>query len=332
MASFELDWREPFPSVCRQSAVTIGNFDGVHRGHLALLQEAHKQSQALSGASLALTFHPHPIEVLRPSHSVQHLTTLSRRLHLLQSQVDHVVVLKTTPDLLGLSAEEFFQEVILERLEARCLVEGENFRFGKGRSGNLETLSTLCQQSGRRFIVVPSVLYQKEAISSSRIRQALIQGKVELVAEWLGRNYQCCGTVGVGKKRGRTLGFPTANLNNVSTLLPGDGVYAVRASVGDEQWLGAANLGPNPTFDEQARKVEVHLLDFEGDLYHFSVFNRWGEVVFQTTDPNEPWIGQNNQGLGTHFVPDGVYGWRVEAKGFHELSPTILRGTVTVVR
>jgi riboflavin kinase/FMN adenylyltransferase len=267
MASFTLDWNEPFPAECRRGALTIGNFDGVHRGHLALLAEARRQAEVLPGPAVAVCFEPHPLQVLRPQQFQPVLTTTADRSALLQANgADHVVLLRTTKDLLRLSAEEFFSRVIEGRLEARALVEGNNFGFGRNREGTIETLGQLCQRSRMTLSIVPPVTRDGQVVSSSRVRHALLQGKVREATESLGRPYALRGTVAAGQRRGRTLGFPTANLERIETLIPADGVYAVRVEHAGRNWAGAANIGPNPTFGEQTRKVEVHLIEFTGDL------------------------------------------------------------------
>jgi len=146
-------------------------------------------------------------------------------------------------------------------------VEGTNFGFGRGRSGNVATLAELCRGAGLPLTVVQPVLIDSEPVSSSRVRGDLQRGAVEAAAACLGRPYRLIGTVGTGQRRGAKLGFPTANLEQTETLIPGDGVYAVRVQRRAESWAGAANIGPNPTFGENARKVEVHLIGFQGDLY-----------------------------------------------------------------
>jgi riboflavin kinase/FMN adenylyltransferase len=196
------------------------------------------------------------------------LTTFEDRTRLLQETgADQVVVLRTTPSLLALTAEEFFAQVIQERFAVRAMVEGVNFGFGRNREGNVATLQRLCAAADIRLTIVSPVLLVGEEVSSSRVRGALQRGDVEEAARLLGRPYRLHGTVSVGQRRGQTLGFPTANLDPLQTLAPGNGVYAVRALVDGTTWPGAANIGPNPTFGEDARKVEVHLIGFQGDLY-----------------------------------------------------------------
>ncbi len=268
MARHRIDWRETAPSACRGGVLTIGNFDGVHRGHAGLVEEVARQARARSVPALVLTFEPHPRELLVPGPPQPLLTTPEDRSRLLEEHgADHILLLRTTAELLALSAEEFFQRVIRDQLQAVALVEGHNFGFGRGRQGNVETLERLCRPAGIPLTVVPPLLVDGRAVSSSQVRQALLAGNVELARLLLGRTYRIHGQVGTGQKRGQSLGFPTANLQQVSTLIPGDGVYAVVTAVGKRYWAGAANVGPNPTFGENQRKVEVHLIGFQGDLY-----------------------------------------------------------------
>jgi riboflavin kinase/FMN adenylyltransferase len=195
------------------------------------------------------------------------LTPLDERIKLLENGgADLVIILRTTAELLQLTAADFFAQMVQERLAARAMVEGENFRFGHNREGDTALLATLCQAAGIGLTIVPPVVLGARPISSSRVRQALLAGDVVGASEQLGRPYRVQGVVGTGQKRGRTIGFPTANLTDIHSVLPADGVYAVGVSTLNGRWMGAANVGPNPTFGENARKVEIHLLDFTGDL------------------------------------------------------------------
>ena len=268
MASFTVDWREAAPAACRGGAVAVGNFDGVHRGHAALIAALRGPAAQAGGPAVAVTFDPHPRDLLRPDLAAPPLTTAADRRRLLQEVgADHVLVLRTTHELLHLTAKEFFDEVLRRRLDARALVEGANFGFGRDREGDIDTLAALCRSAGLPLTVVPPVLIDGGEASSSRVRASLLKGDIADAAEVLGRPYRLHGTTAVGQRRGRTLGFPTANLDPLQNLAPGNGVYAVRVFVGEEIWPGAANVGPNPTFGEDARKVEVHLIGFHGDLY-----------------------------------------------------------------
>lgn len=268
MTTHLIPWDAAPPPECRGGAVTVGNFDGVHRGHQALLAALREEAEAVSGPAVALTFDLHPLTLLRPGKSPPALTTLEDRCELLHAHgAAQVVVLRTTTEFLHLRAREFCDDVLRSRLGVRALVPGFNFGFGRNREGNVETLRAFCEEAGLRFRLVPPLELEGKPVSSARIRGDLERGDVRCAAVLLGRPYRVRGTVVTGAKRGRTLGFPTANLDGVTTLIPGNGVYAVRAWHEGKTWPAAANVGPNPTFGEQARKLEVHLIGFDDDLY-----------------------------------------------------------------
>jgi riboflavin kinase / FMN adenylyltransferase len=275
-----LDWHQSPPEETRDGALTIGNFDGVHLGHRALVAEVRQKAHLLRGPAVVLSFEPHPLKLLRPELFQPVLTTAADRAELLLERgADHVLFLRTTPELLRLTAEEFFHEVIVKGLKARAVVEGINFGFGRGREGNVDMLRKFSREVGIELIVVPPVHLADRPVSSSRVREALVRGAVKEAGRLLDRPYRLRAMVVTGRRRGRTIGFPTANLEQTQTLVPGDGVYAVRVQLTHHSpltthhsptesgwWAGAANIGPNPTFGEQVRKVEVHLLGFDGEL------------------------------------------------------------------
>lgn len=253
----------------RNGAVTVGNFDGVHRGHAALVAELRAQARKVNGPAVAVTFDPHPIALLAPARLLPRLTTISDRVELLRTAgADAVVVLPTTRELLALDPEEFLKAVLQDRLAAGAVVEGFNFRFGRDRAGSNEMLADWCRERNMEFSIVPPFQWNGVTVSSSRVRDALVKGDVAAATDLLGRPYRLRGVVGTGAKRGQSLGFPTANLEQLKTLVPGDGVYAACAILADSrEWPAAVNVGPNPTFGEQARKVEAHLIGFDGNLY-----------------------------------------------------------------
>jgi riboflavin kinase/FMN adenylyltransferase len=269
MATFEISAGDPVPPACRGGAVAVGNFDGVHLGHAALVARLRASAAGVDGPAVAVMFDPHPIALLAPDRLLPLLTTPADRAGLLQrAGADHVVILRTTPELLRLEAGAFLDSIIGDQLAAKAVVEGFNFRFGRGRSGDLEFLGEWCRRRSVGFTVVGRQAVDCAVVSSSRVRIALEAGDVAGAARLLGRPYRLRGIVGAGAKRGRTLGFPTANLVDPATLVPGDGVYVARVQLGDGSTCpGAANVGPNPTFGEQARKLETHLIGFDGDLY-----------------------------------------------------------------
>jgi riboflavin kinase/FMN adenylyltransferase len=268
MAYQRLAWTDRPPPTVVGGAVTVGNFDGVHRGHQALVRAARRWADRVGGPCVAVTFDPPPGAVLRPVPGLLPLTTLEHRAERLRAAgADQVVVLSADPGLLSLSPEAFFEDVIAGLFAAKAVVEGYNFHFGRGRAGDTAALRRFCEQAGVGFEEVPPLTAGDEPVSSSRVRAALTAGDVTGAADLLGRPHRIGGTVVTGAKRGRTLGFPTANLGAVETLLPKEGVYAVRAGVDGVTHPAAANVGPNPTFGESARKIEVHLIGFTGDVY-----------------------------------------------------------------
>lgn len=255
------------PVGVRGGVVAVGNFDGGHRGHAALITAA-RELAGRDGPVVAVTFDPHPLVLLAPERFLPPLTTVAERARLLHGLgADHVVVLETTRELLSLSPDAFFVRVVRGALAARGMAEGFNFRFGRDRAGTNDTLRALCREARIEFREVPPFALGDRPVSSSRVRDALLAGDLREATELLGRPYRVTGVVTTGAKRGRKIGFPTANLERVETLLPGNGVYAVRVEAAGGSHVGAAHVGPNATFGENARKVEVYLLDFSGDLY-----------------------------------------------------------------
>lgn len=250
-------------------AVTVGNFDGIHRGHQELVAAAARWAARVGGPAVAVTFDPPPYQILVPDAPPRlPLTTIDDRAALLRAAgADRVVVYRPDRELLALAPEAFVRDVLLGQLGAKAVVEGYNFRFGRDRAGDTGLLRDLCAAADIGFEEVGPLTDGEEPISSSRVRAALLGGDVGRAADLLGRSYRVVGTVVTGARRGRTIGFPTANLADVPTVLPGNGVYAVRGFVNGVEWPGAANVGPNPTFGDDARKVEVHLIGFAGDVY-----------------------------------------------------------------
>jgi riboflavin kinase/FMN adenylyltransferase len=257
----------------RVTAIAIGNFDGVHRGHRALIERARSEARALGGESVVLTFEPHPTRVLAPERCPLRITGVDRRLELFESlAVDGVIVQGFDRAFAGLSPEQFARDVLLS-LGARVVIVGDNFRFGKDRAGDGPTLRTLGSMLGFRTEVLSPVVDERgDMVSSSRLRAALAEGDLDRVRAMLGREFDIDGRVVRGDQRGRTLGFPTANVQTDVESLPRDGVYAVRVSVlsasegRGEEMLGVMNIGVRPTFSA-GRSMEVHVLDRDVDLY-----------------------------------------------------------------
>ncbi|MCA9223206.1 MAG: bifunctional riboflavin kinase/FAD synthetase [Planctomycetales bacterium] len=252
----------------RGGALTIGNFDGVHRGHAAIIERLKAQAAKVGGPAVVFTFDPHPVRLLRPEAAPPPLTWTDRKAELLaELGVDAVIAYPTDRALLALTAAEFFQRIVRDALAARAVVEGPNFYFGRDRQGNTETLRQFCQDADVALDIVTPIVAGESFISSSRIRDCVARGDVDEARRLLTRPYRIRGLVTHGARRGNTIGFPTANIAAVDTLLPGEGVYAGRAYVDEAVIPAAINIGPNPTFSEQQLKVEAHLLDYSGSLY-----------------------------------------------------------------
>lgn len=252
------------------SVVTIGNFDGVHRGHQVLLRRTADAARQHDLRAVAVTFDPHPAAVLRPGSEPVPLQTLEDRVAaLLAADVDLVLVLPFTPELARLEPVEFVRRVLVDRLEARRVVVGTNFRFGRRAAGDVVTLVEEGERHG--FDVEAVALFELDGVSmsSSEVRSHLLEGDVVWAARALGRPHQVSGKVVPGEGRGRTIGVPTANVAiDEPVVVPATGVYAGHATVGDTTYRCVTNVGTRPTFgDTGATTVEVHLLDAEPELY-----------------------------------------------------------------
>ncbi|HXE82472.1 MAG TPA: bifunctional riboflavin kinase/FAD synthetase [Gemmatimonadales bacterium] len=261
----------------RGAVVTMGTFDGVHRGHHAVLAEVTRRARAGGLTSVLVTFEPHPLAVVNPAAAPKLLTLPEEKRALVAAQgIEQFVLMPFTPAVAQLDAEAFVGR-LRDTYAMRELVMGYDHGFGRGRAGDVELVRRLAQQQGFGMAVVDAVKDNGQPISSTLIRTALAHGDLDAAARWLGRSYGIRGTVVRGAGRGRTIGIPTINLASPDTrkLLPPDGVYAVRVSVGDQRYGGMMNQGPRPTFGEASRTLEVHLFDFDGELYGEGVDVDW---------------------------------------------------------
>ena len=251
-------------------AATVGNFDGVHLGHAAIVSRLLETARRLSVPAVVLTFDPHPASIVRPATAPRPLTTPQRRAELLGALgVDAVLVQPTDTRLVAIEAEAFYADILRGRLRTVALVEGTDFHFGARRRGDMAMLAGLCAADGVRLETVGPVESLGDSVSSSRLRRLIGEGCVADAAALLTAPYRLTGRVVEGMKRGRTLGFPTANLDGIATLLPANGVYAARATVAgaERAWPAAVHVGPNASFSEAAISVEAHLVGFSGNLY-----------------------------------------------------------------
>jgi riboflavin kinase/FMN adenylyltransferase len=253
----------PFP------VVAVGNFDGVHLGHRAILKTAIDRARAASGTSFALTFSPLPAKVLTPERAPCLLLTPDDKLELLRrSGLDGVLVAKFTRELSLLSPRDFVREFLLDKIGARAVVVGHSVSFGHKRAGNASVMVELGRELGFEAIVVgPVTVNHSDDVSSTRVREVILKGDLKTAANLLGRYHFLSGIVIRGRERGRQIGFPTANLACETECVPPDGVYASRVLIADGAYPAITNIGMRPTFAESQRSIESHIFDFDRDLY-----------------------------------------------------------------
>ncbi len=268
----ELDGPLPHP------LATVGNFDGVHLGHQRIFATLRERVEPVGGTVVAITFNPHPQKVLHPDSAPRLIATREQKIRLLGAAGAEVMLdLPFTRELAGLSPEEFVQRTLLRGLAIREIHVGRNFRFGRDRAGDFETLERLGRKHGFAAVPITGVRHGGERISSSRVRKALGAGDVRLAAELLGREEELTGTVVEGDRRGRAIGFPTANLAVDNELIPFTGVYVTRLVVDGRPLPSVTNIGSRPTFPGAGNAVETHVLGFDGDLYGRRVALRFVE-------------------------------------------------------
>jgi riboflavin kinase / FMN adenylyltransferase len=266
------------PSDDRPTVVTVGMFDGVHRGHRLLFGKVFEEAKRLDARSAVVTFDPHPLDVLAPSKAPCLLTTLDQRLKLFENEgFDIALVLPFNKELAALTPQQFAKAALVEELHVRKILVGEDFRFGHKRSGDIETLREIGKADGFEAEAIGLLGGRDDKVSSTDIRKLVAQGDVEGAAAMLGHPFKLAGKVVEGDKRGRVLGFPTANLQpHPRACLTGSGVYAGWWHWSGRRLPGAINVGVRPTFKEGAPPLcEIYVLDFEGDLY-----GQEGEVEF----------------------------------------------------
>ncbi|MFQ5537488.1 MAG: bifunctional riboflavin kinase/FAD synthetase [Gemmatimonadota bacterium] len=271
MSDGRLRWAYP-PGIPtdRGTVVTVGTFDGVHRGHWTVLQEIRARARATDRRSVLVTFDPHPLRIVRPEVAPKLLTTPTEKKEILaESGLDYAVFITFTEALSRYEPRRFVEEVLVSRMNVAELVIGYDHGFGRDRSGDADSLKEMGRELGFTVDVVPPVETGIGPVSSSRIRQAVERGDLSEARNCLGRPYALRGIVVRGDGRGRHLGFPTANLRvpHADKLIPPPGIYAVRGVLRFGTFPGALHLGPRPTFQGSPPTIELHLLDFDGNLY-----------------------------------------------------------------
>jgi riboflavin kinase/FMN adenylyltransferase len=269
--------------VFNKSVVTIGTFDGVHLGHLQIIAQLKKEAERIGGETVLVTFEPHPRKIVS-SKPLQLLNTLSEKIELLEKQgVDNLVIVPFTPVFADQPANAYIEDFLVKRFHPHTVIIGYDHHFGKNRSGDFKLLEAYAERHAFELIEIPVHLVDQAAISSTKIREALLAGRVEEAGRFLGYDYFFDGRVMEGNKLGRTLGYPTANLQTQTEdkLIPGNGVYAVQAAItntieerstaalpfNQARFKGMMNIGTRPTVDGSKRVIEVNLFDFNNDIY-----------------------------------------------------------------
>lgn len=254
----------------RNAVITIGTFDGVHRGHQQLIQAMQSAAAAIDGETVLITFQPHPRKVLQPDRSLELINTLDERIALLSAQgIHHLVVVPFTPLFAKMSADDYISGFLVKRFQPHTIIIGYDHHFGADREGNFSLLEQKRDRFGYQLTEIPRHVLNEISVSSTKIREALKGGAAEEANALLGYLFSFDGKVIHGDKLGRQLGYPTANLvyTDADKIHAGEGVYAVRVQVGDEEKGGMLSIGKRPTLNDTVERVEVNLFDFSGDLY-----------------------------------------------------------------
>lgn len=262
------DISKPF----KNAVITIGNFDGVHIGHQALLSRTVEKAVGMDGVSLAMTFKPHPARVLKQNNHPPLITLYEQKVELIaRSGIDFLITIPFPREFAAITAKQFVEDLLVGKIGIKAIVIGQDYTFGKNREGNVSLLKNFAEAFGFAVIVMDWIPVSKHIhgrISSTKIRELLMEGKVSNAEKLLGRFYQIKGTVVSGRDRGgKILGFQTANINLKDELCPKTGIYAVTVDYDEKKYKGVANIGYSPTFDDHIFTVEVHILDFNENIY-----------------------------------------------------------------
>jgi riboflavin kinase/FMN adenylyltransferase len=254
------------------AVITIGNFDGVHIGHQALFHHTIEKAQSIGGTAIAMTFDPHPARVLGNTNGPPLITLHEQKMELIaRTGLDAVICVPFTPEFASISPRSFVEDLLVGKIGMKAIVVGEDYSYGSKRKGNLATLRAEADRLGFEVVLVPGIKFatpDSGRISSTRIRELVMNGNILEAQKLLGRHYQVRGEVVAGRNRGgKLVGFPTANLHMQDELCPKTGVYAVTVERKGERYKGVANIGYSPTFDDHLYTVEIHIIDFDSDIY-----------------------------------------------------------------
>jgi len=252
----------------RNAVLTIGNFDGVHRGHLALFNKVKERAKSIRGQSAVMTFEPHPVRIMKPGNGPRLITPTPQKLELIErAGIEVLFCLRFDKKFAAISARDFVKSILVDKISIKELVVGYDYTFGHNREGDISLLREMGDQMGFAVHLVGPVHVDHALVSSTSIRSLIQEGRLEEATVFLGRSYQLQGTVVKGHNRGgRLLGFPTANIKVSDELLPKVGVYAATVIIKGKTYAGVTNIGYNPTFQDAALSVETHVLDYSGDL------------------------------------------------------------------
>jgi len=300
---------EEVPADFGPALVSVGNFDGVHLAHARVLSELVKRASAKRAKSVAVTFEPHPVRILRPDSSLKLLTPTAHKLRLLaESGIDAVLLLPFTRDMSLMSAHDFAQQILRDRLKALEGHEGYNFHFGHKAAGNVEALRQFGSELGFEVIVYPELLVRGESVSSTRIRELVCQGQVDCARHLLGRTFSILSTPGRGRGYGAKYTVPTINLTRYEELVPADGVYITQTRVGEECFNSVTNVGNRPTFGADSFAIETHLLNFhpldltaETEIELVFISRLRDEIKFPSVEALRAQIGQDISKANRYF-------------------------------
>jgi riboflavin kinase/FMN adenylyltransferase len=256
------------PKGIRNPVVTIGNFDGVHWAHQAIFKKVMERARDIDGTSMVITFEPHPVKVMFPEKAKPLITILEQKRELVSKQgIDILLLIEFTLEFAAIPARDFVKDILVDKIGVKEIVVGHDYAFGRNREGNIDLLEQMGQDFGFKVLEVEPVYVGKRLVSSTSIRNLIMEGNVCEARRLLGRNYQIRGEVVRGRKRGGTLvGYPTANLRLMDELIPKEGVYIVTVDIGGLIYQGLTNIGYNPTFKDKALSVETHIFDLCADI------------------------------------------------------------------
>jgi len=284
----------------RDPVLTIGNFDGVHKGHLALFDKVKERAKAIGGQSVVMTFEPHPLKIMRPADGPRLITHTGQKLELIESAgIDIIVCVSFDREFAAIPARDFVKEILVQKIGIKEIVVGYDYTFGHNREGDINLLREMGEELGFIVHLVGPIQIEDSLVSSTSIRRLVQEGRLDKAKVLLGRDFEVQGIVVKGQNRGaRLLGFPTANLNPHGELLPKRGVYAVRLFIDDAFYNGVTNVGYNPTFGDTGLTVETHVLDYSGDLLGRTIKVRFikrlrDEKAFKTLEELSEQIAQD---------------------------------------